>query len=151
MAELIFNSRLFWMKTIYLRRTDVKPLALLLGGICDSGRNALTDISRCLPTDDGVHGIPCFDNGQSLLDARPSVVLSHPCRAVSDTRTHKSVPARLSDGLSRPGLMIGYRLGYHEDGRQGGVPLFSMMMIHIDESNCIISQLYVLDLCNWFE
>ena len=56
MAELICNSRLFWMKTIYLSGSDVKPLSLLPGGICDSGRNALTDISRCLPSDGGVHG-----------------------------------------------------------------------------------------------
>ena len=54
---VICNSRLFWMKTIYLSRSDVKPLSLLTGGICDSGRNALTDISRCLPSDDRVHGI----------------------------------------------------------------------------------------------
>ena len=62
-----------------------------------------------------------------------------------------SVPARLSDWLSRPGWMVGYRLGYPEDSHQGGVLVSSMMMIHIDESNYIISQLYVLDLCHWFE
>ena len=130
MAELIYNSRLFWMKTIYLSRS-VNPLSLLPGGICDSGRNALTDISRCLPSDDRVHGIPCFDNDDDACSGgrfwvpRPAlsgaqVVPSHPYRAAvallgPDTHRHKSVPARHSDGLSRPGWMVGYRLGYPDN------------------------------------
>ena len=42
-----------------------------------------------------------------------------------DTCKHKSVPAQLSDWLSQPGRMVGYRLGYQEDGRQGDVLVFS--------------------------
>ena len=114
MAELICNSRLFWMKTIYLSRSDVTPLFLLPGDIGDSGRNALTDISRCLPSDDRVHGIPCFDNGDDACSGgrfwmpRPAlsgaqVVPSHPCRARvaplgPDTHRHKFVPARARMG-----------------------------------------------------
>ena len=147
------------MKTIYLSKSDVKPLSLLPGGIYDSGRNALTYSSRCVPSDDRVHEIPCFDNDDAawrpFLDARPSVVF-YPCRAAAafwrlDTRRHKSVAARLSNWLSRPGWLVGYRFGYPKYGHQGGDPVFSTIIIHIDESNCIISQLYVLNLCNWFE
>ena len=97
-------------------RSDVKPLSLLTGGICDSGRNALTDISRCLPSDDIVHGINSFLCGRFWVP-RPAlsgaqVVPSHPCRAAvaplgPGTRRHKSVPARHSDGMSRPAWMIG--------------------------------------------
>ena len=105
-------------------RSDVKPLSLLTGGICDSGRNALTDISRGLPSDDIVHGInSLLWQWRRRLQWRPllgapagpqwcaSGAFSSVSAAVAPlgpgTRRHKYVPARHSDGMSRPAWMIG--------------------------------------------
>ena len=153
MAELICNSRLFWMKTIYLSKSDVKPLSLLPDGICDSGIYVLTDITRCLPSDDGAHRILCVENDDAtcrpLLGARPSEVPSHPYRAAATFpgAGHSQTPI-----CPAFGWVVTARL----DGR---VPVWLPRgrpdILHDDNSywwiNCIITQLYVLDLWNWFE
>ena len=82
MAELMCNSRLLWY-IIYLSKNDAKPLSLLPGCICDSGRNALKSISRCWPSDDGLHRILIWHWCRCLVAVSwwpgPSVVPSHPC------------------------------------------------------------------------